>query len=76
VLLDYRRLIESLIARTAAERRDPSDVAAIKAAVERYTEASSRADARIADHALHQAIARATHPPDPEDRRNRCPSRK
>jgi GntR family transcriptional repressor for pyruvate dehydrogenase complex len=60
-LLDYRRLIESLIARTAAERRDSSDIAAIRAAVERYTEAGSRADARIADHALHQAIARATH---------------
>src|SRR3984885_10395930 len=60
-LLDYRRLTESLIARTAAERRDASDIAAIRAAVERYTEAGSRADARIADHALHQAIARATH---------------
>jgi DNA-binding FadR family transcriptional regulator len=60
-LLEYRRLIESLIARTAAERRDSDDVAAITAAVERYTGASSRADARIADHALHQAIARATH---------------
>jgi GntR family transcriptional regulator, transcriptional repressor for pyruvate dehydrogenase complex len=60
-LLDYRRLTESLIARTAAERRDSSDIAAIRAAVERYTEAGSRADARIADHALHQAIARATH---------------
>jgi GntR family transcriptional repressor for pyruvate dehydrogenase complex len=60
-LLDYRRLIESVIARTAAERRDSGDVAAIRAAVERYTEAGSRADARIADHALHQAIARATH---------------
>jgi GntR family transcriptional regulator, transcriptional repressor for pyruvate dehydrogenase complex len=60
-LLDYRRLIESLIARTAAARRDSGDIAAIRAAVERYTGASSRADARIADHALHQAIARATH---------------
>jgi GntR family transcriptional repressor for pyruvate dehydrogenase complex len=60
-LLDYRRLIESLIARTAAERRDASDIAAIRAAVERYTGAGSRADARVADHALHQAIARATH---------------
>jgi GntR family transcriptional regulator, transcriptional repressor for pyruvate dehydrogenase complex len=60
-LLDYRRLIESLIARTAAERRDSSDMAAIRAAVERYTGAVSRADARIADHALHQVIARATH---------------
>src|SRR6202167_6040843 len=47
-LLDYRRLIESLIARTAAERRDSSDIAAIRAAVERYTAASSRADARMA----------------------------
>ena len=60
-LLDYRRLIESVIARTAAERRDPSDIAAIRAAVERYTGAGGRADARIADHALHQVIARATH---------------
>ena len=60
-LLDYRRLTESLIARTAAERRDSGDIEAIKAAVERYTRASSRADARVADHALHQAIARATH---------------
>jgi GntR family transcriptional repressor for pyruvate dehydrogenase complex len=60
-LLDYRRLIESLIARTAAERRDSADIEAIKSAVERYTRASSRADARVADHALHQAIARATH---------------
>ena len=60
-LLDYRRLIESLIARTAAERRDSGDIEAIKAGVERYTRSGSRADARIADHALHQAIARATH---------------
>jgi GntR family transcriptional regulator, transcriptional repressor for pyruvate dehydrogenase complex len=60
-LLDYRRLIESLIARTAAERRNPGDIEAIKAAIERYTRADDRADARIADHALHQAIARATH---------------
>jgi GntR family transcriptional repressor for pyruvate dehydrogenase complex len=60
-LLDYRRLIESLIARTAAERRDPGDIEAIRAAVERYARAGSRSAARIADHALHQAIARATH---------------
>jgi GntR family transcriptional regulator, transcriptional repressor for pyruvate dehydrogenase complex len=60
-LLDYRRLIETLIARTAAERRDDGDIEAIKAAVERYASASGRAEARMADHALHQAIARATH---------------
>jgi DNA-binding FadR family transcriptional regulator len=60
-LLDYRRLIESLIARTAAERRDSDDIEAIRAAAEGYARASGRADARTADHALHQAIARATH---------------
>jgi GntR family transcriptional repressor for pyruvate dehydrogenase complex len=60
-LLDYRRLIEALIARTAAERRDPRDIAAIRAAVEQYAAAGQRRESRVADHALHQAIARATH---------------
>src|ERR1700733_13482631 len=60
-LLDYRRLTESLIARTPPEPRGDSDIAAIGAAVERYSGPTSRPDARIADHALHQAIARATH---------------
>ncbi|HTU75820.1 MAG TPA: GntR family transcriptional regulator [Trebonia sp.] len=61
VVLDYRRLIERLIAQTAAERRDDADSAAIARAVEDYAHASGRDASRLADHALHQAIARATH---------------
>jgi GntR family transcriptional repressor for pyruvate dehydrogenase complex len=60
-LLDFRRLIEQLIARTAAERRGEEDIAAIRAAVRTYTNAPDRDASRRADHALHQAIARATH---------------
>jgi DNA-binding FadR family transcriptional regulator len=60
-LLDYRRLIEQQIARTAAERRSDQDIAAIRAAVGGYREATGRDARRLADHALHQAIARATH---------------
>jgi GntR family transcriptional repressor for pyruvate dehydrogenase complex len=60
-LLDYRRLVEQQIARTAAERRSDADTAAIRAAVSEYAHATSRDARRLADHALHQAIARATH---------------
>lgn len=58
-LLDTRRLIESLIARTAAERRTPEDVAAIMRALEEYERAPDAERTRNADGALHQAIARA-----------------
>jgi GntR family transcriptional repressor for pyruvate dehydrogenase complex len=60
-ILDFRRLIEQLIARTAAERRDERDIAAIRRAVDDYARAADREASRLADHALHQAIARATH---------------
>ncbi len=60
-LLDFRRLVEQLIARTAAQRRDDRDVAQIRDAVSEYTAAKDRDASRLADHALHQAIARATH---------------
>jgi GntR family transcriptional repressor for pyruvate dehydrogenase complex len=60
-LLDFRRLVEQLIARTAAERRDDRDVALIRAAVDGYARAANRDASSLADHALHQAIARATH---------------
>jgi DNA-binding FadR family transcriptional regulator len=60
-VLDFRRLLEQLIARTAAQRRDDSDIAAIRRAVEDYAQATDRDASRLADHALHQAIARATH---------------
>ena len=60
-LLDYRRLVEQLIARTAAERRSAADIGTIRRAVGEYAHASGRDARRLADHALHQAIARATH---------------
>src|SRR5215472_2075050 len=60
-LLDFRLLIEGLIARTAAERRDERDIALINKAVEDYARARDRDASRLADHALHEAIARATH---------------
>lgn len=60
-ILDLRRLIEGMIARTAAERRTEHDIAAIRKAVGEYALAADREASRLADHALHQAIARATH---------------
>jgi DNA-binding FadR family transcriptional regulator len=60
-LLDFRRLTEQLIARTAAQRRDDQDIAAIRGAVGQYAVAQDREASRLADHALHQSIARATH---------------
>jgi len=60
-LLDYRRLIEQQIARTAAERRSAGDIETIRRAVGEYAHAAGRDASRLADHALHQAIARATH---------------
>ena len=60
-ILDFRRLIEQTIARAAAQRRDDRDIAAIRAAVDDYAKAPNREASRLADHALHQAIAMATH---------------
>jgi len=60
-LLDFRRLVEQLIARAAAERRDERDVVAIRAAVGDYERARDRYASSLADHALHEAIAKATH---------------
>jgi GntR family transcriptional repressor for pyruvate dehydrogenase complex len=61
-LLDFRALIEPLIARTAAERADASDRSAIEAALRHYRDAGSDREAsRAADEALHLAVARATH---------------
>ena len=60
-ILDFRSLIEQTIARTAAQRRADGDIAAIRQAVADYSSATDRDSSHLADHALHQAIARATH---------------
>jgi DNA-binding FadR family transcriptional regulator len=62
-LFDLRRLIEPLIARTAAERREEPDAAAIRAALGDYVGAKDREASRAADQALHAAIGRATQNP-------------
>lgn len=60
-LLDFRLLIERTVARAAAERRDEADIKAIREAAAAYERAVDRDASRLADHALHLAIAQATH---------------
>lgn len=63
-LLDLRLLVESMIARAAAARRDESDVALIERALEEYASAGNdRHSSGLADRNLHLAINRATHNP-------------
>jgi DNA-binding FadR family transcriptional regulator len=60
-ILDFRSVIEQTIARTAAQRRGDKDIAAIRQAVAEYSTATDRDSSHLADHALHLAIAKATH---------------
>jgi DNA-binding FadR family transcriptional regulator len=60
-LLDFRQLMEPLIAGLAATRRDSEDLAAIGRALDAYRDAADREESRAADEALHLAVARATH---------------
>lgn len=60
---DMRLLVEGLVARTAAERRDRSDEREIRAALARYEGAETLADAQAADIRLHHAIAKAAKNP-------------
>jgi DNA-binding FadR family transcriptional regulator len=63
-LLDLRLLVESMVARTAATRRDESDIVLIERALEEYVAAGDdRHSSGIADRNLHLAINRATHNP-------------
>ena len=60
---DARRLIEPLIARTAAERRTRADVRRIREALVAYGEAGDREASRAADELLHRSVGEATHNP-------------
>lgn len=62
-LFDARTLIEPLIARTAAERCSAADAAAINEALGAYLSAPNHDASRLADYALHHAIATATKNP-------------
>lgn len=57
--LDTRCLIESLIARTAAERRDEADIRAITTALRRYERSATPEHIRNTDADLHTVISRA-----------------
>jgi GntR family transcriptional regulator, transcriptional repressor for pyruvate dehydrogenase complex len=62
VLFDFRTLVEGLVASTAAHRRTPEDIEAIREALDAYRSAGdSREASRAADESLHRAIAAATH---------------
>lgn len=60
-LFDYRRLVESMIARTAAARADNEDRAAIRSLLAAFEAAASPMEARRVDSELHLAVARAAH---------------
>jgi GntR family transcriptional repressor for pyruvate dehydrogenase complex len=63
-LLDFRQLIEPLIARTAAERIAPENEHEIRTALGGYLDAGDDREAsRAADQAVHAAIAKATGNP-------------
>jgi DNA-binding FadR family transcriptional regulator len=62
-LFDVRRLVEAMIARTAAERRTDGDMKPIRAALQAYLDAPDRDASRRADSALHHAVAQATRNP-------------
>jgi DNA-binding FadR family transcriptional regulator len=60
-LFDLRRLIEPVIAATAAERHAPEHETSIRAANQAYLDAEDDREAsRAADQALHLAVATAT----------------
>lgn len=60
---DMRRLVESLVAGTAAERRDADDRREILAALAQYESAPDLAEAQLADLRLHNAVAHAAKNP-------------
>lgn len=60
---DLRHLVEALVARTAAERRDAADVSEIRAALREYEDAGELPAAQAADLRLHHAIAKAAKNP-------------
>lgn len=60
---DMRHLVEALVARTAAERRDGADSREIRAALREYEDAVDLPAAQAADLRLHHAIAKAAKNP-------------
>lgn len=62
-LLDLRGLVEAMVARTAAERRTPGDVTALRAALAAFADARTPEEEHAADGAIHRAVTVATGNP-------------
>lgn len=62
-LFELRRTVETMIAGKAARRHDAADAARLEAAAGAYRDAPDREASRVADRALHAAVAQATHSP-------------
>lgn len=61
---DLNEHLNPVIARLAAQRRTQDDIDRIQEAVEQYASAENdRTAMRMADHAIHNAVAQATHNP-------------
>lgn len=62
-LLDFRALVEQLVAHTAASRHTAEDDREMRAALAKYRTAETATESREADRALHAAVAAATRNP-------------
>jgi GntR family transcriptional repressor for pyruvate dehydrogenase complex len=60
-VFDLRELVESLVARTAAERRTAADIERIREALAFFRTATAQRDQHGGDQALHEAILDAAH---------------
>ena len=62
-LFDLRELVESMVARVAAERRTREDISCLRAALDQFARAVSAENEHAADTAIHRAVAHATGNP-------------
>jgi DNA-binding FadR family transcriptional regulator len=62
-LFDLRGLVEGMVARTAAERRTRSDIAAMKKGLSAFASARTPKEEHAADTAIHRAVTAATGNP-------------
>ncbi|HKT04231.1 MAG TPA: FCD domain-containing protein [Rugosimonospora sp.] len=62
-LFDLRCLVEGMVARVAAQRRDDGDVTRMRAALDGFARARSPQQEHAADIAFHRAVLGAAHNP-------------
>jgi GntR family transcriptional repressor for pyruvate dehydrogenase complex len=62
-LFDLRELVESMVARAAAERRTPEDIRSLRAGLAAFASARTPQEEHAADTAVHRAVTEATGNP-------------